>query len=57
MTTTDRNTEVQAKARTIAQSQGYSLETADAFAEWIVDYCPEVQSYSNLLDYFMSKQD
>jgi hypothetical protein len=43
------------KARTVALARGYSEETAEDFAKWIVDYCPEVQSYNNLFDYFMDK--
>jgi len=55
MNTTNRDLEVMNKARNVALSQGYSLETAAGFAEWILDYCPEVQSYSNLLDYYISR--
>ncbi len=40
-----------------AISQGYSADTAYAFAAWAQDYAPEVQGFSNLFNAYMTQQN
>jgi hypothetical protein len=54
---TVRDAEVSDKARKYTKLQGCSEQTVEAFADFAVCHCPEIQSYGNLFDYYMSKQD